>query len=40
LAVDETAFQKRNEHVTVLTDLNSETIIEILGDRKNATLKE
>jgi transposase len=40
LAVDETSFQKRHEYVTVLTDRNSGTIIEILEDRKKATLKE
>ena len=40
LAVDETSFQKRHEYVTVLTDRNSGTIIEILDDRKKATLKE
>jgi transposase len=40
LAVDETSFQKRHEHVTVLMDRNSGTIIEILDDRMKATLKE
>ena len=40
LSVDETSFQKRHEYVTVLTDRNPGTIIEILEDRKKATLKE
>jgi transposase len=40
LAVDETSFQKRHEYVTVLTDRNSGTILEILNYRKIATLKE
>ena len=40
LAIDETSFQKRHEYVTVVTDRNSGTIIEILDDRKKATLKE
>jgi transposase len=40
LAVDETSFQKRHKYVTVLTDRNTRTIIEILDDRKKATLKE
>ena len=40
LAIDETSFQKRHEYVTVVTDRNSGTIIEVLDDRKKATLKE
>jgi len=40
VAVDETSFQKRHEYLTVLTDRNSGTTIEILDDRKKATLKE
>ena len=39
LAIDETSFQKRHEYVTVVTDRNSGTIIEVLDDRKKATLK-
>ena len=40
LAIDETSFQKRHEYVTVVTDRNTGTVIEILDDRKKATLKE
>jgi len=40
VAIDETSFQKRHEYVTVLTDWNTGTVIEILDDRKKATLKE
>jgi transposase len=40
LAVNERSFQKRHESVTVLTERNSGTIIEILDDRKKATLKK
>jgi transposase len=39
LAIDEISFQKRHEYVTVVTDRNSGTIIEVLDDRKKATLK-
>jgi len=39
LAIDETLFQKRHEYVTVVADRNSGTIIEVLDDRKKATLK-
>jgi len=40
LAVDETSFQKRHEYVTVLVDRKTGTVIDILDDRKKATLKE
>ncbi len=40
LAVDETSFQKRHEYVTVLADRNTGTVINILDDRKKATLRE
>jgi transposase len=40
LVIDETSLQKRYECVTMVTDRNSGTIIEVLDDRKTATLKE
>lgn len=40
LAVDETSFQKRHEYVTVLVDRKTGTVIDILDDRKKATLKK
>ena len=40
LAVDETSFQKRHEYVTVLVDRNIGTVIDILDNRKKATLKK
>jgi len=39
LAIDETSFQKRHEYVTVLVDRKSGNVIDILDDRKKATLK-
>lgn len=40
LAVDETSFQKRHEYVTVLVDRATGTVIDVLDDRKKATLKK
>lgn len=40
LAIDETSFQKRHEYVTVLVDRKTGTVIDILDDRKKATLKK
>jgi transposase len=40
LAIDETSFQKRHEYVTVLVDRTTGTVIEVLDDRKKATLKK
>jgi len=40
LAVDETSFQKRHEYVTVLVDRANSTVIDVLDDRKKATLKK
>ena len=40
LGVDETSFQKRHEYVTVLVNRSDGTVIDILDDRKKATLKE
>lgn len=39
LAIDETAFQKRHEYVTVLVDRKLGTVVDILDDRKKETLK-
>jgi len=39
LGVDETSFQKRHEYVTVLVDRCDGTVVDILDDRKKATLK-
>lgn len=38
LAIDETSFQKRHEYVTVLVDRQAGVVIDILDDRKKATL--
>jgi len=40
LAIDETSFQKRHEYVTVLVDRATGTVIDVLDDRKKATLKK
>jgi transposase len=39
LAIDETSFQKRHEYVTVLVDRKRGVVVDILDDRKKATLK-
>jgi transposase len=39
LAIDETSFQKRHEYVTVLVDRKTGFVVDILDDRKKATLK-
>jgi transposase len=39
-AVDETSFQKRHEYVTVLVDRKTGFVVDILDDRKKATLKK
>lgn len=39
LAIDETAYQKRPEYVTVIADRKTGCIIDILDDRKKNTLK-
>lgn len=39
LAIDETSFQKRHEYVTVLADRETGVVIDVLNDRKKATLK-
>ncbi|RQV94835.1 ISL3 family transposase [bacterium] len=40
LAIDETSFQKRHEYVTVLVDRKRGVVIDILDDRKKASVKE
>lgn len=39
IGIDETSFQKRHEYVTVILDKGNDVIIDILEDRKAATLK-
>jgi transposase len=39
IGIDETSFQKHHEYVTVILDKDTDTIIDILDDRKAATLK-
>lgn len=39
IGIDETSFQKRHQYVTVILDKDTDTIIDILDDRKADTLK-
>ena len=39
IGIDETAFQKRHQYVTVILDKDTDSIIDILDDRKAETLK-
>jgi transposase len=39
IGIDETSFQKHHQYVTVILDRDSDTIIDILDDRKADTLK-
>jgi len=39
IGIDETSFQKHHEYVTVILDKDTDTIIDILDDRKASTLK-
>lgn len=39
IGIDETAFQKRHEYVTVLLDKETDSVIDILEDRKAVTLR-
>lgn len=39
IGIDETAFKRRHEYVTVILDKDNDVIIDILDDRKAATLK-
>jgi transposase len=38
IGIDETAFQRRHEYVTVILDKDTDTVIDILDDRKAKTL--
>jgi len=40
IGIDETSFQKRHEYVTVILDKDHDAVIDILDDRKAATLKK
>jgi len=40
IAIDETSFQRRHEYVTVIYDKDHDAILEVLDDRKSATLEE
>jgi transposase len=40
IGIDETAFQKRHEYVTVILDKDQDAVIDILDDRKASTLKK
>jgi len=40
IGIDETSFQKRHEYVTVILDKDSDSVIDILDDRKAKTLKD
>lgn len=39
IGIDETAFQKRHEYITIVLDKVNDVIIDILDDRKVETLK-
>ena len=39
LGIDETAFQKRHEYVTVMNDLERGVVIDVLADRKQETFE-
>jgi transposase len=38
IGIDETSFQKRHEYVTVILDKRTDTVIDVLQDRKSETL--
>lgn len=40
IGIDETAFQKRHQYVTVILDKDNDAVIDILDDRKAETLKK
>jgi len=40
IGIDETSFQKHHQYVTVILDKDTDTIIDILDDRKAVTLKK
>ena len=39
IGIDETSFQKRHEYVTVVTDLDSSTVVYVADDRKASSLE-
>jgi transposase len=39
IGIDETSFQKRHEYVTVVTDLDAKTVVEVATDRDENSLK-
>ena len=39
IGIDKTSFQKHHQYVTVILDKDTDTIIDILDDRKAVTLK-
>jgi len=40
IGIDETAYQRRHEYVTVILDKDRDAVIDILDDRKSSTLSE
>jgi transposase len=40
IGIDETSFQKRHEYVTIILDKDTDSVIDVLEDRKAQTLKE
>lgn len=38
MGIDEAAFQKRHEYVSVILDKNNDAVIDILDDRKSLTI--
>jgi transposase len=40
LGIDETSFQKRHEYVTVVTDPDKSTVLEVIDDRKKEPLEK
>jgi transposase len=40
IGIDETSFQKRHEYVTVIVDKDKGVVLDVLQDRKSATLDE
>ena len=39
IGIDETSFQKRHEYVTVILDKDTDSVIDVLDDRKSETLE-
>jgi transposase len=40
IGIDETAYQRHHEYVTVILDKDNDAVIDILDDRKSSTLSE